>query len=73
MYSCWKDNSKARVIAANNFPEVYFSANTKSQLALIKLKFYKITHYKGICNNGGAFSIAAHNFQKKIWFPNTKL
>ena len=32
------DNSKARAIAANNFPEVDFSANTKTQLALIKFK-----------------------------------
>ena len=35
---CWKDYSRARAIAANDFPEVDFSANTKSQLALIKFR-----------------------------------
>ena len=28
--SCWMDNSKARAISANNFPEVDFSATTKT-------------------------------------------
>ena len=31
---CWKDYSRARAIAANDFPEVDFSANTESKLAL---------------------------------------
>ena len=32
------DNSKAPAIAANNFPESDFLANTKSQLALIRFE-----------------------------------
>ena len=70
------DNSKARAIAANNFPEVDFSANTKTQLALIKFQLWKITCYQGMCNNGGAPAIAANNLQKLsnfFKFPNTKL
>ena len=73
------DNSKASAKAANNFPEVDFSANTKSQPALIKSKLQKIKCYQGICNNGGAFAIAANNFKKMtiidifFKFPNTKL
>ena len=62
------DNSKARAIAANNFPEVDFSANTKTQLALIKFQLWKITCYQGMCNNGGAPAIAANNFQKIPFF-----
>ena len=62
------DNSKARAIAANNFPEIDFSAKTKSQLALTKSKLQKITCYQGICNNGGALAIAANNFQKITCF-----
>ena len=57
------DNSKARAIAANNVPEVDFSANTKTQLALIKFQLWKI-FYQGMCNNGFAPAIAANNFQK---------
>ena len=62
------DNSKARAIAANNCPEVDFSANTKTQLARIKFKLWEITCYQGICNNGGAPAIAANNFQKIPFF-----
>ena len=60
-------NSKARAIAANNFPEVDFSANTKTQLALIEFKLWEITCYQGICNNGGAPAIAAKKNRKNIF------
>ena len=58
------DNSKARAIAANIFPEIVFFANTKIQLAFIKSKLWEITSYQGICNNGGAPAMAPNNFQK---------
>ena len=67
------DNSKARAIAANNFPEVDFSANTKTQLALIKFQLWKITCYQGMCNNGGAPAIAANNFQNYPNFSNFQI